>query len=154
MTFTNDPLPWFPLSRYFWKMDDVIVYDLAIVGAGMFGSSCARWASEDVRSSILIGPSEIGKASSEIFGAWFDEGRITEMADSTTVWRILGNLLLYVRTNFFTNFHKWCPYMLTLESKCLQVIGWGVLVLRTVPNCDRIKQVVTIFKYILYNKIW
>ena len=81
-------------------MADVIVYDLAIVGAGMFGSSCARWASEDVRSSILIGPSEIGKASSEIFGAWFDEGRITEMADSTTVWRILGNMLLYFRLYF------------------------------------------------------
>jgi glycine/D-amino acid oxidase-like deaminating enzyme len=73
-----------------------LVYDLAIVGAGMFGSSCARWASEDVRSSILIGPSEMCKSSSNLFGAWFDEGRITEMADSTTVWRILGNLNFYL----------------------------------------------------------
>ena len=72
-----------------------VIHELAIVGAGMFGSSCARWASEDVRSSVLIGPSEIGRVSSNIFGAWFDEGRITEMADSTTVWRILGKLSSY-----------------------------------------------------------
>jgi len=50
-----------------------------------------RWASEDVESSILIGPSENAKTSSKIFGAWFDEGRITEMADSTTIWRTLGS---------------------------------------------------------------
>jgi hypothetical protein len=50
-----------------------------------------RWASEDVGSSILIGPSENAKTNLKIFGAWFDEGRITEMADSTTIWRTLGS---------------------------------------------------------------
>ena len=39
-------------------------------------------------------------------------------------------------------------YMLTLESRHIQVMGWSVLMLKTVPNCSRIKQGVTIFSYI------
>ena len=29
--------------------------------------------------------------------------------------------------------------MLTLKSRCIQVLGWGVLCIRTLPNCWRIK---------------
>ena len=39
------------------------VFDLAIVGAGMFGSSCARWASEDVESSVLVSSTNLRKAN-------------------------------------------------------------------------------------------
>ena len=42
-------------------------------------------------SFAILAP-ESAKATLGIFGAWFDEGRITEMADSTTNWRILGKL--------------------------------------------------------------
>ena len=65
------------------------VYDVAIIGAGMIGSSAAKYMSEDSYSvkTILIGPSE---PQSGIHGAWFDEGRITRKLDKNQVWRNLG----------------------------------------------------------------
>ena len=63
------------------------VYDVAIVGAGMIGSSAAKYVSEDSIKTILIGPSE---PQSGIHGAWFDEGRITRKLDKNQVWRNLG----------------------------------------------------------------
>ena len=67
------------------------VYDVAIIGAGMIGSSAAKYMSEDTYSvkTILIGPSE---PQSGIHGAWFDEGRITRKLDKNHVWRNLGRL--------------------------------------------------------------
>ena len=35
-----------------------IEYDVAIIGAGMIGSAAAKYASEDVETSILIGPDQ------------------------------------------------------------------------------------------------
>ena len=75
------------------------IFDVAVIGAGLFGSSCAKWASEDFEATVLIGPSEEAKARLDMFGAWFDEGRITEMADSTTTWRILGKLTRFAKRN-------------------------------------------------------
>ena len=69
------------------------MYDVAVVGGGLFGSATAKYVSEDVEFSILIGPSEDAKYSSEIFGAWFDEGRIAELADSPDVWYNVGKKL-------------------------------------------------------------
>ena len=66
------------------------MYDVAVVGGGLFGSATAKYVSEDVEFSILIGPSEDAKFTSDIFGAWFDEGRIAELADSDNVWYNLG----------------------------------------------------------------
>ena len=41
------------------KMDVTnIEYDVAIIGAGMIGSAAAKYASEDVKTSILIGPDQ------------------------------------------------------------------------------------------------
>ena len=41
------------------KMDVTdIEYDVAIIGAGMIGSAAAKYASEDVETSILIGPDQ------------------------------------------------------------------------------------------------
>ena len=31
--------------------------------------------------------------------------------------------------------HQWVLYMLTLESECIPVLGWGVLCIRTLHNC-------------------
>jgi hypothetical protein len=86
------------------------VYDVAVIGAGLFGSSCAKWASEDTEAAVLIGPSEEAKVRLNMFGAWFDEGRITEMADSTHNWRILGR----TDNSFFLLLglvgRRWCTY--------------------------------------------
>ena len=39
---------------------DSVVYDFCVVGSGLFGSSCAKYAAED-GPTILIGPSEEAK---------------------------------------------------------------------------------------------
>ena len=67
------------------------VYDVAIIGAGMIGSSAAKYMSEDSVKTILIGPSE---PQSGIHGAWFDEGRITRKLDKNHVWRNLGRYVI------------------------------------------------------------
>jgi len=70
--------------------DPPLIYDVAVLGAGLFGSATAKYVSEDVEHSVLIGPSESAKHSTDIFGAWFDEGRIAELADSTDPWYTVG----------------------------------------------------------------
>jgi len=63
---------------------------LAVVGAGMIGSSAARWASVTSASSseggnvVLVGPGE------EIWGAWADHGRTTRVLEPSKSWRILA----------------------------------------------------------------
>ncbi len=65
-------------------------FDVAIVGAGMIGSSCAKYVSQDVENCLLVGP----KFHQEgIYGAWHDEGRITRKLDKNPIWRHLGNQL-------------------------------------------------------------
>ena len=53
----------------------------------MIGSSAAKYASEDVKTSILIGPNQ---PQGGIYSAWFDEGRITRKLDRNPNWRHLG----------------------------------------------------------------
>lgn len=36
-----------------------LIYDVAVIGGGLFGSACAKWAAEDFESTVLIGPSGI-----------------------------------------------------------------------------------------------
>lgn len=70
-------------------MDD---YDLCIVGAGLIGSSAARHAVSSTKNVkvCLIGPEEAKdrsqNAARDIFGAWYDEGRITRQCDKDPVW--------------------------------------------------------------------
>lgn len=70
---------------------DKIQVDVAVIGAGMIGSSVAKYVTEDVQSLVLIGPDHpfLG-----IHAAWFDEGRITRKIDKNPNWRILGELLV------------------------------------------------------------
>ena len=69
---------------------------MAVVGGGLFGSATAKYVSEDSAAelSILIGPAEEAKLTAEIYGAWFDEGRIAELADSDDVWYKVGETFL------------------------------------------------------------
>mmetsp|Transcript_43600 Transcript_43600/g.79722 ORF Transcript_43600/g.79722 Transcript_43600/m.79722 type:complete len:473 (+) Transcript_43600:109-1527(+) len=86
-------------------------YDLAIIGKGMMGSAAARHAakiSRDNQQIVLIGPSEpssdpcsaaggVGNsnsrddASTSIFGAHHDEGRITRRTDCDPIWAELAS---------------------------------------------------------------
>ncbi|XP_045215480.2 uncharacterized protein LOC123565756 [Mercenaria mercenaria] len=71
------------------------MYDLCIVGAGMIGSAAARHASiTSGLNTCLIGPSEPKKRSSEekreIYGSYYDEGRITRCQDKDIVWSHLA----------------------------------------------------------------
>lgn len=63
-------------------------YEVAVIGAGLIGSAAAKYASEDVNRSILIGPD---RPFNGVHAAWFDEGRITRKIARRYNWRVLGN---------------------------------------------------------------
>lgn len=62
-------------------------YESAVIGAGMFGSSVAKYMSAETKSCVLIGPQ---RPLNGTYAAWFDEGRIAESLDHKTNWKILG----------------------------------------------------------------
>ena len=71
-----------------------INYDVAVIGAGLIGSAAAKYASEDVKTSILIGPNQ---PQDGIYSAWFDEGRIVEKLDQhNNNWIHLGKITLVI----------------------------------------------------------
>ena len=68
------------------------INEVAVIGAGMFGSSVAKYLAEDDGNTshiVLIGPDQPFKG---IHGAWFDEGRIAEKLDYDYNWRVLGEI--------------------------------------------------------------
>ncbi|CAB9525527.1 FAD dependent oxidoreductase [Seminavis robusta] len=81
-------------------IDTPIIYDLAVVGRGMIGSAAARHAAvlllgqkakEEVSVKIaLIGPSE-DDSTKEVYGAHYDEGRITRKTDPDPIWAELAS---------------------------------------------------------------
>ncbi|XP_060073896.1 uncharacterized protein LOC132553653 [Ylistrum balloti] len=71
------------------------MYDLCVIGAGLIGSAAARHASQQNGTKVcLIGPEEPQERSlestREIFGAHYDEGRITRCSDPDPVWAALA----------------------------------------------------------------
>lgn len=63
------------------------VHSVAVVGAGLIGSSAARWAATLGRGVVLVGP---GEQSLGHCGAWCDEGRTTRVLEPSLAWRILA----------------------------------------------------------------
>ena len=63
------------------------MYATAVVGAGMIGSSAAKWAAEMSPDGgvVLVGGGEEG-----LYRAWSDEGRITRVFDLNPNWRELA----------------------------------------------------------------
>ena len=63
------------------------MYSTAVVGAGMIGSSAAKWAAEMSPDGgvVLVGAGEEG-----LYRAWSDEGRITRVFDLNPNWRELA----------------------------------------------------------------
>ena len=81
------------------KDDDsnVVRYDLCIIGRGMVGSAAARHAGKMGARVVVVGPDEVSKQdppgaweAAEIFGAHYDEGRITRKTDPDAVWAELA----------------------------------------------------------------
>lgn len=67
-------------------------YDLCIVGAGMIGSSAARHAAALGKRVCLVGPEEPkSRYGHDIFGAHYDEGRITRSTASEFVWAVVNS---------------------------------------------------------------
>ena len=62
-----------------------------MVGAGPFGSSACKYLTAVLGlNAVLIGPGE--SETDHYHGAWFDEGRITRVFDSSPYWQDLGRL--------------------------------------------------------------
>ncbi|XP_063592324.1 monomeric sarcosine oxidase-like isoform X2 [Penaeus indicus] len=67
-------------------------YDLVVVGAGMMGSAAARHASLIPATSVcLVGPEEPKEREGrEIFGCWYDEGRVYRRVAELHTWSVLA----------------------------------------------------------------
>ena len=50
-------VPKIKLKLFLFSENDERMYDVAIIGGGLFGSATAKYVSEDVKNAILIGPS-------------------------------------------------------------------------------------------------
>ncbi|XP_035210045.1 uncharacterized protein LOC118184481 [Stegodyphus dumicola] len=70
------------------------IYDLCIVGAGLFGSAAARHASANAALKVcLIGPDEPKaeeRQQRDIFSSYYDEGRITRILDDDPACQMLS----------------------------------------------------------------
>lgn len=68
------------------------MFDIIVVGAGMVGSATAFHASQIAGKSIcLIGPPEPKiREGQEVFGSWFDEGRICRQIAGDRTWSVLA----------------------------------------------------------------
>ena len=64
-----------------------MLHSVAVVGAGLVGSSVARWAAELAGAgTVLVGPAETATTPA----AWQDEGRMTRLFDRNPHWRELA----------------------------------------------------------------
>ncbi len=69
-----------------------IVFDYAVIGAGLIGSAAAKYISETNPNTVLIGPSEPKDKESHngVFGSHYDEGRIARISDTMHEWSYLA----------------------------------------------------------------
>lgn len=68
------------------------IFDVAVIGAGMFGSSIAKYISGFGFDTAIIGPAEPNRgeqADQYAFGAYYDEARITRRLGWDEVWGTL-----------------------------------------------------------------
>ena len=64
------------------------IYDVAVIGAGMFGSAAAKYLSAAGLQTLIIGPGEPENWPEHcgVFGSHYDEARITRIADPDPHW--------------------------------------------------------------------
>ncbi|XP_033725915.1 monomeric sarcosine oxidase-like [Pecten maximus] len=96
------------------------MYDLCVIGAGLIGSAAARHASLQNNTRVcLIGPDEPQERSlespREIFGAHYDEGRITRCSDPDPVWAALAQRSI----NRYRELERASGVVFYVETGCL-----------------------------------
>ena len=72
--------------------DNIHKKRIVVVGRGMIGSSLYKYLCKDDNKQLeifCIGPNET-KGKANIFGAWYDEGRITRCSDPNITWATLA----------------------------------------------------------------
>src|SRR5947208_8199752 len=65
------------------------IFEVVVVGAGMFGSAAAKHLSRAGADILVIGPAEPNSGatvSQHAFGAYFDEARISRRVGWDAVW--------------------------------------------------------------------
>ncbi|XP_068243462.1 N-methyl-L-tryptophan oxidase-like isoform X2 [Palaemon carinicauda] len=69
-----------------------MVYDLVVIGSGMIGSAAAYHAAQIPGKSVcLIGPPEPkSREDRQIFGSWYDEGRMCRKVSDSHTWSVLA----------------------------------------------------------------
>lgn len=67
-------------------------YDIAIIGAGLFGSAAARHLSQTADGIALIGPAEPTnyQEHSGVFASHYDASRLTRIVDPDLIWGTLA----------------------------------------------------------------
>ena len=67
-------------------------FDIAVIGAGMFGSAAARHLSADAEGIALIGPDEPASRRTHqgVFASHYDASRLVRIADPDLIWATLA----------------------------------------------------------------
>ncbi|CAL1281698.1 unnamed protein product [Larinioides sclopetarius] len=121
------------------------IYDLCIIGAGMFGSSAARHASANPCLKVcLIGPDEpkIEEYNSrEIFSSYYDEGRIVLVAERDPAYQVLSkhSIKRFREIEKLSGIKFYHPVgtLLAGERESPLLLGWmGGLEINRVPFVD------------------
>jgi sarcosine oxidase len=68
-------------------------FDVIVVGAGLWGSACARHLSAMRASVALVGPAEPQDAAAHngVFASHYDEARITRRLDNSRDWALFAD---------------------------------------------------------------
>ena len=69
-----------------------LAFDIAIIGAGLFGSAAARHLSEQHEGVVLIGPGEPAQPKTHhgVFASHYDVSRLTRIVDPDLLWGTLA----------------------------------------------------------------
>ena len=152
---------WHYMSASTWKLDDEFERLFCFVGFGILHKSRNHYWSEILKFIIFyciysrifrihqqFNFSIIGNFSMKISarrencnsGGWWISAQDFDI--NSKIYKVMNLcpndfgyfLALEVRNSAGDTSHLVLQNMLTLESRCIPVMGWGVLVLRTVPN--------------------
>lgn len=73
-----------------WDYNRGMVFDVAVVGKGLFGAAAARYLSAFGGSVVVIGPDEPAADDATVYASHYDEGRLTGLFGRSPVWSRLA----------------------------------------------------------------